>query len=528
MANIRRLPIGIQTFEKIIKNHSVYVDKTRFIRQLLANDGYYFLSRPRRFGKSLFISTLNAYFSGKKELFNGLAIAEDEIQMAKAEGRNEWIKYPIINISFDAKNYDSVDSLKAKIVQNLKFAEEKYDCPCDEDVDVDIRFGNLIYRISQKTGLPVVILIDEYDKAMLQVIDNEELLDTYRNILKGFYCNLKAFDQYIKFAFITGVTKFSKVSIFSDLNNLKDISLDNRYADICGITKNELMTVFKPEIEAMAEENNLTYEECLAKLKQRYDGYHFSSNLTDIYNPYCLLNALDEKDFGSYWFENASPTFLIKMIRRMNFDVKTIMKGVRVALKEIAEYRLSYTNVVPMMYQSGYLTIKDYNPQSRLCILGYPNEEVEYAFMNKLLGEFSYLEDDPVCSYPVFADYIHNGQVEEFMTAIKAIFAHIPYPTAQKKYELDYQTIFYLIFTLMGQIMRTEVVTFSGRIDAVCETKDYVYLFEFKLDGSVEDALKQIEDKDYAVGYEASGKNVVKIGVAFDTEKRNIKDYKII
>ncbi|MBR3732418.1 MAG: PD-(D/E)XK nuclease domain-containing protein, partial [Spirochaetales bacterium] len=205
-----------------------------------------------------------------------------------------------------------------------------------------------------------------------------------------------------------------------------------------------------------------------------------------------------------------------------------IMKGFRVALNDIADYRLSHTNVVPMMYQSGYLTIKEYNPQSRLCILGYPNEEVEYAFMNKLLEEFSYLEDDPVCSYPVFADYIHHGQVEEFMTAIKAIFAHIPYPTAQKKYELDYQTIFYLIFTLMGQIMRTEVVTFSGRIDALCETKDYVYLFEFKLDGSVEDALKQIEDKDYAVGYEASGKNVVKIGVAFDTEKRNIADWKMI
>ena len=529
MTKRRRLPIGIQTFEKIAKNHSVYVDKTKFIRQLLANDGYYFLSRPRRFGKSLFVSTLDAYFSGRKELFTGLDIINDEKEMAEEEERDEWIKYPVINISFDAKNYDSVDSLKAKIVQNLKFAEEKYDCPCNEDVDVDIRFGNLIREISEKTGLPVVILIDEYDKAMLQVIDNEELLDKYRNILKGFYCNLKAFDQYIKFAFITGVTKFSKVSIFSDLNNLKDISLDNRYADICGLTKNELMTVFKPEIEAMAEENDLTYQECLAKLKQRYDGYHFSSNLTDIYNPYCLLNALDEKSFGSYWFENASPTFLIKMIRKSSFDMSRVDKGLEVSLKNIAEYRLSATDTVPMLYQSGYLTIKAYDAEYGICTLGYPNEEVQYAFKEKLVLEYTGLNDNKeYLDYMTFSRYVGKGQVEEFMTAIKAIFAHIPYPTAQKQYELDYQTIFYLIFTLMGQIMRTEVVTFSGRIDAVCETKDYVYLFEFKLDGTVEDALKQIEDKDYAVGYEASGKNVVKIGVAFDTAKRNIADWKVI
>ncbi len=524
----RLLPIGMQTFSQVREGRYVYADKTRFIAEVITAGKAVFLSRPRRFGKSLFVSMLESYFSGEKELFNGLAIADIEPEMAKAEGRDEWIKYPIINISFDAKNYDSADSLKAKIVQNLQFAEKKYDCPCNENDDVDIRFGNLIYRISQKTGLPVVILIDEYDKAMLQVIDNEELLDIYRNILKGFYCNLKAFDKYIKFAFITGVTKFSKVSIFSDLNNLNDISMNEEFADICGITKEELKNVFKPEIEAMANKNEISYSDCLAQLKKNYDGYHFAPNMLDIYNPYCLLKALFDKDFGSYWFENASPTFLIKMIRRMNFDVKTIMKGVRVALKEMAEYRLSYTNVVPMMYQSGYLTIKDYDKEDNLCLLGYPNEEVKYAFMNKLLDEFSYLDNDPVCSYPVFASYVRKGQVEEFMSAIKAIFAQIPYPTAQKQYELDYQTIFYLIFTLMGQRMRTEVVTFSGRIDAVCETKDFVYLFEFKLDGSVEDALKQIEDKDYAVGYEASNKHVVKIGVAIDTEKRNIKDYKII
>ena len=517
----RKLPVGVQSFEKIIENQNIYVDKTEYIYKLVNTNVPYFLSRPRRFGKSLLLSTMKAYWEGKKELFKGLKIEELEQRNPDA-----WQSYPVFYFDFNGKNYQKGQALETILDDLLSGWELSYQVAKENGLEE--RFKKLLRAASEKTGKRCVVLVDEYDKPLIETMDNKELVEHNKAVFKGFFSSLKSEDANIRFIFITGVTKFSKVSIFSDLNNLKDISLDNRYADICGLTKNELMNVFQPEIEAMSEENNLTYEECLAKLKQRYDGYHFSSNLTDIYNPYCLLNALDEKSFGSYWFESGTPTFLIKMIRRMNFDVKTIMKGFRVALNDIADYRLSYTNVVPMMYQSGYLTIKEYKGESGICTLGYPNEEVEYAFMNKLLGEFSYLEDDSVCSYQVFADYIHNGQVEEFMTAIKAIFAHIPYPTAQKKYELDYQTIFYLIFTLMGQIMRTEVVTFSGRIDAVCETKDYVYLFEFKLDGSVDDALKQIEDKDYAVGYEASGKSVVKIGVAFDTEKRNIADWKMI
>ena len=527
MIKRRRLPIGMQTFSQVIESKCIYADKTKFIAELITVGKAVFLSRPRRFGKSLFISTLESYFSGKRELFEGLDIINAEKEMAEEEEREEWIKYPLIYISFDDVDLQSFDVFQTTFAQKFDRICKEFDADFSDIASIPAKFSNLIQFLYEKYNLPVVILIDEYDRPMLSAIDEPEVLERYIRFFKSFYGNLKGSDRYIKFSFITGVTKFSKVSIFSDLNNLKDISLDNRYADICGITKDELMTVFKPEIAAMAEENNLTYDECLAKLKKNYDGYHFSSNLTDVYNPYCLINALDEKSFGDYWFESGTPTFLIKMIRRTNFDVKAIMKGFRVSLTDIADYRLSYTNVVPMMYQSGYLTIKEYNPQSRLCILGYPNEEVEYAFMNKLLRHFSYLEDDPVCSYQVFADYIHNGQVEEFMTAIKAIFAHIPYPTAQKKYELDYQTIFYLIFTLMGQNMRTEVVTFSGRIDAVCETKDFIYMFEFKLDGTVEEALKQIDNKDYAVGYEASGKNIVRIGVSFDTEKRNIREWRI-
>ncbi|MBR6062248.1 MAG: ATP-binding protein [Spirochaetales bacterium] len=529
MVNIRKLPIGIQTFEKIINNRQVYVDKTHFISKLVSNDGMYFLSRPRRFGKSLFVSTLDAYFSGKKELFNGLAIAEDEPQMAAEEGRDEWIKYPVIYINFDGVDLTSYEEFLKTFADRFDKICKKYEADFTNIDSIPAKFENLIQFLYEKYNLPVVILIDEYDKPMLSAIDDSEISDRYIKFFKSFYGNLKGSDQYIKFAFITGVTKFSKISIFSDLNNLKDISLDNRYADICGITKAELLSEFRPEIATMAEENNLTYQECLAQLKKHYDGYHFSSNLTDVYNPFCLLNAFDEKRFGNYWFESGTPTFLIKAIHQSDFDIYSFSEGIEVGIKSINAYKLDFSNIIPMMYQSGYLTIKSYDLDYNTCILGYPNEEVRYAFMEQLALEYTYLTHDSTkLDSATFSKYVCKGETDKFMTAIKAIFAHIPYPTSQKQYELNYQTIFYLIFTLMGQRMRTEVYTNEGRIDAVCETKDFVYLFEFKLDGTVEDALQQIEDKDYAVGYEASNKQIVRIGVAIDTAKRNIKDYKII
>jgi len=528
MTNIRKLPIGIQTFEKIINNHQVYIDKTHFIFKLVSNDGMYFLSRPRRFGKSLFVSTLDAYFSGKKELFSGLAIADIEPQMAAEEGRDEWIKYPVIYINFDGVDLTSYEEFLKTFASRFDDICKHYEADFTNIESIPEKFNKLIKYLYKKQNLPVVILIDEYDKPMLSAIDDPEISDKYIKFFKSFYGNLKGSDQYIKFAFITGVTKFSKVSIFSDLNNLNDISLDDRYAEICGITKEELQNGFCQEISEMAEHNSLSSQECLSKLKKCYDGYHFTPKMVDIYNPFCLLKALDARNFGNYWFESGTPTFLVKAIKQKGVDIRKFLDGFKADLNSISNYRLSYSNIVPMMYQTGYLTIKQYDKESGLCTLGYPNEEIEYAFMNNLLEEYTEVEDESILSASVFSDYVYHGLVNEFMTAIKAVFAHIPYPTSQKQYELNYQTIFYLIFTLMGQRMRTEVYTNEGRIDAVCETKDYIYLFEFKLDGSVEDALKQIEDKAYAVGYEASGKQIVKIGVAIDTEKRNIKDYKII
>ena len=529
MANTRRLPLGIQTFEKVIRNNCKYVDKTQFISKLTQNGFVYFLSRPRRFGKSLFVSTLESYFSGDKDLFNGLAIANDEIQMAKEENRDEWIKYPVIFITFDNVDLTSYENFITSFDLSFESICRKYQFDTSGLNSTIDKFKSLLPFLYEKYKLPVVILIDEYDKPMLSAIDEPEISDRYIKFFKSFYGQLKGCDRYIKFAFITGVTKFSKVSIFSDLNNLKDISLDNRYADICGITKAELLSEFKPETAEMAENLGLSYEECLARLKKHYDGYHFTSSLTDIYNPFSLINAFSADRFGNYWFETGTPTFLIKAIHQSDFDLHSFNDGIEVGINAINAYKLDFSNIIPMMYQSGYLTIKDYDSDFDTCTLGYPNEEVRYAFMEQLALEYTYLTSDSTkLDSATFSKYVCKGETDKFMQAIKAIFAHIPYPTNQKQYELNYQTIFYLIFTLMGQRMRTEVYTNEGRIDAVCETKDYIYLFEFKLGGTVEDALKQIDDKDYAVGYEASGKQIVKIGVAIDTEKRQIVDYRII
>ncbi|MBP5706315.1 MAG: ATP-binding protein [Spirochaetales bacterium] len=525
----RKLPIGMQTFSQLIEGSYIYVDKTRCIGKVINSGKAVFLSRPRRFGKSLFVSTLDAYFNGKKELFDGLALADLEPQMAKEEGRDAWIKYPVINITFDGCSLTSYNDFINSFNTYFDYICQSYQFDSKALHEPESKFKSLIPFLYAKYNLPVVILIDEYDKVLLSAIDDPELLDRYIKFFKGFYGNLKGCDQYIKFAFITGVTKFSKVSIFSDLNNLKDISMLDDYADICGITKDELKSEFQPEITAMAEKHQLTYTDCLAKLKQCYDGYRFTPKLLDIYNPFCLLNALADKLFGNYWFQSGTPTFLVKAIHNVSFDLKSFDDGIEVSVKSIEGYKLDYQNIVPMMYQSGYLTIKEYDDEYETCVLGYPNDEVRYAFKEQLVLEYSYLtHNNTKLDYVTFSKYVRKGEVDKFMTAIKAMFAAIPYPTSQKKYELDYQTIFYLIFTLLGQTMQTEVHTNTGRIDAVCETKDFIYLFEFKLNGTVEEALKQIDDKDYAVSYEASGKNIKKIGVAIDLEKRNIKDYKII
>ncbi|GHT04036.1 hypothetical protein FACS189423_06120 [Bacteroidia bacterium] len=373
MTSNRKLPIGIQDFEKLRTENYIYVDKTQYLYNLAVLSVPCFLGRPRRFGKSLFLSTLKAYFLGKKELFNGLAIAGLE---------KDWIEYPVFHLDMNVESYIGLDSLDKALNTNLEKLEKIWGKEPLETTPAS-RFLGLIQRACEQTGRKVVVLVDEYDKPLVSTMDNAEVNEESRKILKGFYGILKSADASLRFVLLTGVTKFSKVSIFSDLNQLQDISMNEQFSGICGITEMELVENFQPEITALAEKQELTYEETLGKLKKQYDGYHFCKNSEDIYNPFSLLNTFSAKEFKDYWFETGTPTFLAKMLKDIDFDIKTMENDLPFPVRSITDYQIGYGNPVPLLYQSGYLTIKDYDKQLDEYILGYPNEEVKYGFMKQ-------------------------------------------------------------------------------------------------------------------------------------------------
>ena len=511
----RNLPIGIQDFEKLRTGGFLYVDKTAYVHQLARQPLPYFLGRPRRFGKSLFLSTLKAYFESKKELFTGLALAEVE---------KDWIKYPVLSIDFSQGRFTDSTSVDVVIDTNLRFIEEKFGRNPDETTP-EARFIGLIRRAHRQTGRKVVVLVDEYDKPLLGTMDDLESNDQTRNALKGFYGVLKSMDAHLRFVFLTGVTKFSKVSIFSDLNQLQDISLDRKFAGICGISEAEMRETFMPEIDALAEQCGMFRDEALAGLKKRYDGYHFAKESEGMYNPYSLLNTFAKQDFAYYWYETGTPTFLVKLIRNLEIDIRKFDNDVAIGARDIDQYRHGATSPIPILYQSGYLTIKQYDRQFDEYVLGFPNEEVRYGFLNDLLpvyapesrirgGEFSAAS---------FVKDLLAGKLDDCMTRLQAFFASISYDLNAKT-EKDYQTIFYLLFTLMGQFCQTEVKSIKGRADAVVKTPDFIYVFEFKLDenASAEAALAQIDDKGYLIPYIADGRKLVKIGVEFSHDGRGI------
>ncbi|MDY5683202.1 MAG: AAA family ATPase [Treponema sp.] len=515
----RYLPIGIQTFEKIRVDNAVYVDKTQFIEELSHYKCPYFLSRPRRFGKSLFLSTLRSYFEGRKDLFEGLAISKTE---------TEWKEYPVFYFDFTGKNYETVDDVILKIGDTLEKLENIYGKNTESD-DIAIRFKNLIEAAYEKTGLQVVVLVDEYDKPLLQNVDNPEEEDKIRSVLKGFYGNLKGEDQYLRFVFITGVTRFDKVSIFSDLNNLRDISLSKEFSAICGISQEELEENFVPEIELMAEKNGYSKEECLAELKKNYDGYHFSKEIqSDIYNPFSLLNAFADMNFGSYWFSTGTPTFLTKMMLDMSFDYETLEEGIDVDSRSLEEYRLNSTEPVPLLYQTGYLTIKNYEKDFDSYTIGVPNEEVKFGMYKRLLPLYlGYPTDDKKIEIVSFLKELRAGKVNEFMERINNIFAAAPKQTNQKQYELNCQAFVWLIFKLMGEFVLCEVQNGKGRSDAVVWQKDAIYIFEFKMDGSAKEALEQINSKDYPIAYKNDGRKIVKVGVNYSSEQKQLTEWVI-
>ena len=521
MSDIRKLPIGLQSFEVMRNEGFVYADKTEYVLRLAAESRVFFLSRPRRFGKSLFLSTLKAYFLGKKELFKGLYIEDAEQKQAELEGREAWIKYPVLYLDFNGGIYDTSEGLLNRFLSFFNEYEEIYK---STGLDIPDRFKNLIKKIYETTGKQVVILVDEYDKPLLEtMIINEPLNEEYRRILKGFYGVIKACDEYIRFAFLTGVTKFSKVSIFSDLNNLRDISLEKNYSGICGITETELKQVFKPEIDALAEERKLNYEKTLAQLKKRYDGYLFHPKGENIYNPFSLLNAFTKKEIGSYWFSTGTPSFLVRTLQHQKeICIRDILENAEMDENSLQDYRPDMNNPIPILFQSGYLTLKGYDERMGLYKLGFPNDEVKYGFLDNLVPAYTSISKDASGLFiGNFVRAIEKGDTESFMKRMYTACAGLPYSLASKENvkmrERDYQIAFYIIFSLMGQFVQTEVVSSKGRADCVVHTDDTVYIFEFKLMGSgtPKEAIQQIKEKGYAEPYKTSGKKIVLIGAVF-------------
>ena len=512
----RRFPIGIQSFEKLRQEDYLYVDKTFQMYKLIRMGNPYFLSRPRRFGKSLMLSTLEAYYLGKKELFKGLFIETVE---------TEWKTYPVLHLDLNAEKYEVEEDLQKMLEDQLSGWEEKYDSHPTID-SYSIRFKNVIEQAYKKTGLRVVVLIDEYDKPLLRSLHNEELQVRFRNLLTAFYSVLKSADQWIQFVFITGVTKFAQVGIFSNLNQLMDISFNQSFFDLCGLTKQEIETTFAPELENLAVANKMSSPgDAMDRLTRMYDGYFFNEDQQEgIFNPFSVLHALSTGKYGNYWFTSGTPTFLVEMLKKTEVDLRKL-DGIEVTAASLTDDRANVNNPVPMIYQSGYLTIKSYDEEFQMYTLGYPNKEVEYGFLNFVAPFYTCVpKEDAPFHIGHFVSTLRKGDVDSFLTRLRAFFADFPYELNDRT-ERHYQVVFYLVFKLMGQFTETEVRSARGRADAVVKTKDSIFVFEFKLNGSALEALAQIDDKGYLIPYEADGRKLVKVGINFDAEQRNLGDW---
>ncbi|WP_024468856.1 ATP-binding protein [Treponema pedis] len=522
----RKLPIGVQSFKDLREKEFLYVDKTAFIPKLTNSGKVYFLSRPRRFGKSLFLSTLKAYFLGQKELFKQLAI--EHYENAKDE---PWQEYPVFYFDFNVGEFNSKDDLKARLNFELSRYEEIYGGISDTPA---LRFQKLLERAYEKTGKQVVVLVDEYDKPLLQTMNvNETLNEEYRATLKAFYSVLKSTDQYVRFAFLTGVTKFSKVSIFSDLNNLRDISFEEDFSSVCGLTQTELEKIFEPEIKILQEKEACSYDEIVLQLKQKYDGYRFHQAGENVYNPFSIINAFAKKELGNYWFETGTPTFLVNALKDCSYNIPDLDGHVEMDAAGLSDYRANSGSAIPILFQAGYLTIKDYDNTVRLYTLGFPNDEVRYGFLYNLLPSYSnVLYSDAAFSVAQFYRDIIAGRVNEFMQRLKSIMASVPYDTVKKEStesialrEHNFQICVYLVFALMGQFVKTETPSSTGRSDCTVETETAVYIFEFKLKDSAAAALQQIKEKNYAERYRAENKKIVLIGVSFNSEEKTVGEW---
>ena len=514
---VNKYPVGIQTFEKIRENGYLYIDKTKYIVDFREKKmSYIFLSRPRRFGKSLFASTLQAYFEGRKELFEGLAIADYE---------KDWVKHPVLHFDLSGAKHMGVEQLERYLADMLEEQETVWGYKTHQ-VDANLRLKDLVKKAYKQTGEKVVVIIDEYDAPLLDVVHEEDDLKQLRLIMQNFYSPLKKLDPYLEFTFITGITKFSQLSIFSELNNLDNISLFDQYSAICGISKTELTTQMKPDIEAMGEAMGLTYEECLAELTQFYDGYHFSKNSEDIFNPFSLVKALNARDIAPYWFGSGTPSFLLKLLDKYHVNLSTL-ESQETVLSSFDQSTEEMTDALPLLYQSGYLTIKKYEPMFQEYTLGIPNKEVRDGLLNSLIPHYvNPRRSDNNAFLLGFCKAVYRNDIEAALEHMRTYMATIPYDLENHS-EKHYQTIFYLMFSFLNIYIRTEVKSAIGRADAVMYMPDTIYVFELKVDKSADEALAQIDEKGYMLPYHAEGKRLIKIGISFDSTQRTISDWKI-
>ena len=506
-------PVGIQNFEKLRKEGYYYVDKTARMHRLVTTGNYYFLSRPRRFGKSLLLSTLEAYFQGKRELFGGLAVYDIE---------KEWESYPILHLDLNTQKYDTAESLDDILNEALSRWESEYGSD-QAEIGLARRFAVVIRRAHEKTGKRVVILVDEYDKPMLQAIGDEERQEAFRGTLKAFYGALKSEDGHIRFAFLTGVTKFGKVSVFSDLNNLEDISRNPDYADICGISEEELLSNFDDDIHALASANGQTFDQACAQLKDNYDGYHFCPDSVGIYNPFSLLNTFKSRRYGSYWFETGTPTYLVELLKKNRCDLKETF-GIE-ADDDMLDNIFIDDNPVPVLYQSGYLTIAGHGSLPGTYRLGFPDLEVERNFVRYIFPFYANVDRVRSASeIKKFVLEIGSGNIDSFMERLQSFLADCPYEMV-RDIELHYQNVLFIVFRLAGLYTQVEYHTSRGRIDLVLKTDSYIYVMEFKLDGSAEEAVAQIRDKEYSRPFLTDGRKLYEIGVNFSSRTRNIEKW---
>ncbi len=517
MAQARKYPIGIQTFSEIRERNYLYIDKTQYLVDFIDKGyKYVFLSRPRRFGKSLFASMIHAYYEGRKDLFEGLAMGEYE---------KDWVKHPVLHFDMSAAKHMDKDMLERYLADMLTDQEAVFGYKSEKQ-DPNIRLKDLVVTANRLTGRKVALIIDEYDAPLLDVVHEELNLVALRRAMQNFYSPIKSLDPYLEFVFLTGITKFAQLSIFSELNNLFNISMYDKYSAICGISSEELHTQMLPDVERLAEHLHLSVDETFERLKRKYDGYHFSKNSEDVYNPFSLIKALASGDIGDYWFDSGTPTYIIKLLQKYNVGLRDLT-GQDAGVSDFDVSPENMTTALPLLYQSGYLTIKHYEPMIDLYTLGYPNEEVRTGMVRSLAANYLTPAEGTNSSFVIkFVKAVIADDMEQALTLMRAYLAGVSYRLSNKT-ERDVQTIFYLVFSLIGSFIKVEEESAHGRADVVITLPSVVYVMELKFDGSADAALRQIDEKGYLIPYTADGKRLVKVGVNYSSEERTITEWRM-